>query len=118
MVRRLTPEQQAKATRNGRLRAAGRPYDEPPDRLYIWSGPLLREYECGDCGRDLRVHEGSPLPEGYVLFVCHPQHCGFRRLLTQAEVTAREGDWSDAQPGGRGVPLGEIARAAAPVVID
>jgi hypothetical protein len=117
--RPLSPSQQAQATRDGRLRAAGRPLDSLPAGPYSLSGGLQREYECGKCRRDLLVHEGPPLPDGYVLFVCPHAYCGFQRVLTRAEVAAREPDLSAAMPGGGGMPLGELAALAAErAVID
>jgi DNA-directed RNA polymerase subunit RPC12/RpoP len=115
--RPMTASQQAKATRDGRLRAAGRSLDPLPPGPYKLSGGLLREYACGDCGRDLRKHEGPPLPDGYILFACHQQHCGFRRVLTRAEVAAITPDLSAAMPGGEGMELGELSRATGRTVI-
>jgi DNA-directed RNA polymerase subunit RPC12/RpoP len=117
----MTASQQAQARRDGRLRAAGRPLDPLPAGPYRLSGGggLLRTYACGKCRRKLLKHEGPPLPEGYILFVCPHRYCGFRRVLTRAEVEAREPDLSAAGPDGEGMALGEFAaRAAERVVID
>jgi hypothetical protein len=118
--RPLSPKQQAKKTRDGRLRAAGRPLDPLPPGPYVLSGSggLLRTYECGSCHRDLVKHEGPPLPEGYVLFACRHRYCGFRRVLTRAEVEAIEPDPSAARMDGEGMPLEELVQAIGRVQID